>query len=172
MRVRLVALVVLAAAVTAGTGAFTDASADRSVTVSVASDRHAFLGVSVASLDRCGTQALLRVSNRFPAAGTLDVRVTVVRTDGVRATISRPTVSVAPGETATVRGRLTPARRNVTRHGRLVVAIEARSPGTSVRATREARTNCPPGKGVGTEQTTANATEGAESGARENDRRE
>ncbi|MFB6301512.1 MAG: hypothetical protein ABEH78_01425 [Haloferacaceae archaeon] len=69
----------------AGVGGYSAVSADRGVTVAVASDENADLGIEVVGLDRCGKQkpGIVELRNPFGSGTTLThVAVTVVDTDG------------------------------------------------------------------------------------------
>ncbi|MFB6078166.1 MAG: hypothetical protein ABEJ80_04215 [Halarchaeum sp.] len=88
----------VAAALVTGTGAVSRASLDRDVSVNVAPDASAYLGVDASAAgERGNATATVAVTNRYPGGVTLG-RV-VVRTNGS----TRTRRDVGSGETARVR---------------------------------------------------------------------
>jgi len=98
----LVAAALLAVAGTVGTGALSAVTADRAVTVDVADDENAYLGVALATNDTTNATANLTVSvtNQFPA-GTQLTDVTV-EANGEAAALATDDDPLTVGETASI----------------------------------------------------------------------
>jgi hypothetical protein len=162
MTSRRVALVVAALAVTAlatGTFGFTGVDAERGLSVAVADDDEAFLGLEPGPLDHCGEQRLVTVTNRFEAAVTVDV--SVVGTSDVRVgAVGTPDGAVGPGESAHVSVRLQPDEETATDggDGTVTVRIHAAGEGVESAMTRTYAVQCAPSSPGGSTGTSTNGS--------------
>lgn len=160
-----VSVVVSVGLLTPQTGAFTSATADRSVSVSVVDDEDAYLGIQRSPVSLAGNRevVLLTVTNRFQRALDLTVRVTE-RNPGVA-----PTVTAVDGPAALAPGGAAPVTASVTcvdstASGRPTVTLNASGEGVSVMATRSVAVDCvdsaaqPPAQANGRNHTAATST--------------
>lgn len=146
--VRLLATVGVVASfalLTLQSGAFSSATAERSVSVAVADDENAYLGMQQSPVAVTGNRSrgvvLLTVTNRFPRPLDLAVRVTE-RNPSERPTVARVSGpdTLAPGAESTVTAVVTCA--NGTGSETATVSLSASSEGVSVTANRSVAVRC------------------------------
>lgn len=141
-----IAGVVVAVALSAPqTGAFSTVSPDRSVTVAVADDEHAFLAIEGAPVsvaqNRSRIKPLLRVTNRFPTV----VKLTATLAErsaggGMRVNNVTGPGSLKVGASGSVRADLICA--NSTTNEQVAVTLRASGDGISMVANRTVEVGC------------------------------
>lgn len=162
--------VVVVIAFTVGTGGFSSMTADRGVSIAVADDENAYLGIETDEPDAVRANALanedgrettlLTLTNRFSSAVTIDARVPDAG-DGLAIT-DIETLTLSGGDSGTMAATVTcdtPVDREVT------VEINASGTGIEVKTDEQIAVDCapaatttPPANGT-TEDTTATSTE-------------
>lgn len=147
MTLRTVAVVGLLAAVTlsaSATAGFGSAHTERDIRVNVVADEDASLGLEWSSLNRCGKQDLVEISNRFTSPLT-DIDVSSVHADRLRVDIGSVPDELTVGESDTIDIRLSPEQPNRTDDRSVTVRVEASGPSVTMTAHERHRpvTNCP-----------------------------
>lgn len=139
-----IAVVVIAAGLLTASGGVSIVDADRPMQVAVTTDESAALGLVWHSLDRCGSQQLVELKNRFGETLT-DIDVDVVRSDRLAVAIQDTPSQLGPGASGTVHIKLTPLQANKTDTRSVTLRLQVLGPTvhTTIAARQRPVTNCP-----------------------------